>query len=380
VACAAIEHIGPDAAATVPALKELLGKTRHSHLLIQALLALASIGPAAESAAPQIVPLLEMPNDATVPVAAAYALGSIGAKNADAALKRAMTKDNAFLQMIAAWSLAKLHPDNGAAQRTAVEHLTRGLKNSDAGIRTAAAKSLQMLKAPPEMVAPALIALVNDSDPDVQENVISAVASLGESVVPRVAKGLENPQLRVPATRILAQLGPKAAGAVQPLIDAAKDGDPHFRAEINFALAAIGPAAAPAAQMLAEAVGSDDPHIRESALYALREIGPGAKAASAALVKRMQADDSFDAMAAAWALSTIAPSDSTIVPKVLAKLTSGLSSADASTQLESVQALTALGPAAKPAGEALMRLSKDDGDAAVRAAAEAALAKISPGR
>ena len=108
VACAAIEHIGPDAAATVPALTELLGKTRHSQLLIQALLALASIGPAAESAAPQIVPLLEMPNDATVPVAAAYALGSIGAKNADVALRRAASKDNAFLQMIAAWSTRQI--------------------------------------------------------------------------------------------------------------------------------------------------------------------------------------------------------------------------------------------------------------------------------
>ena len=300
LACTAIEQIGPDAAGTVPALTELLGTTRHSHLLIQTLLALASIGPAAESAAPKIVPLLEMPNDKTVPVAAAYALGSIGAKNADDALNRAMIKDNAFLQMIAAWSIAKLHPEDEAAQKAAIEKLTQGLKNSDAGIRTAAAKSLQMLQAPPEKVAPALIALVNDPDPDVQENVINAVAGLGESVVPRAVGALQNPQLRGPAARVLARLGPKAAGAVQPLIDAAKDGDPQFRAEINFALAAIGPAAAPASSMLAESIASDDQNIRESALYALREIGPGAKAASAALVKRMQADNSFDAMAAAW--------------------------------------------------------------------------------
>jgi HEAT repeat protein len=380
VACAAIEHIGPDAAATVPALAELLGKTRHSQLLIQALLALASIGPAAESAAPKILPLLDMPNDATVPVAAAYALGSIGAKNADAALRRAAKKDNAFLQMIAAWSIAKLHPDDEAAQKAAIEKLTQGLKNSDPGIRTAAAKSLQMLKAPPEMVAPALIAMVNDPDPEAQEHAISAVASLGESVVPRAVNALQNPQLRGPAARVLAQLGPKAAGAVQPLIDAAKDGDPQFRAEINFALAAIGAAAAPAAEMLAESVANNDPHIRESALYALREIGPGAKAAGPALVKRMQADDSFDAMAAAWALSRIAPNDSAIAPQVVAKLTSGLFNADARTRHESAEALAAWGPAARPAAQALTRISKDDGDAEVRAAAAATLARISQGR
>ncbi len=365
VACAAIEHIGPEAAATVPALTELLGKTRHSQLLIQALLALASIGPAAESAAPQIVPLLEMPNDATVPVAAAYALGSIGAKNADAALRRAASKDNAFLQMIAAWSIAKLHPDDEAAQGAAIEKLTQGLKNSDAGIRTAAAKSLQMLQAPPDKVAPALIALVNDPDPEAQENAINAVASLGESVVPRTVGALQNPQLRGPAARVLARLGPKAAAAVQPLIAAAKDGDPQFRAEINFALAAIGPAAAPASGILAEAIASDDQHIRESALYALREIGPGAKAASAALVKRMQADNSFDAMAAAWALSKIAANDAAIAPQAVAKLTSGLSSADAQTRHESAQALAAWGPAAKSAAQSLARVSKEDGDAEV---------------
>jgi HEAT repeat protein len=380
VACAAIEHIGPDAAATVPALTELLGKTRHSQLLIQALLALASIGPAAESAAPRIVPLLETPNDATVPVAAAYALGSIGAKNVDDPLRRAMAKDNAFLQMIAAWSIAKLNPDDEAAQEAAIGKLTQGLKNSDAGIRTAAAKSLQMLKAPPEKVAPALIALVNDPDPEAQANAISAVASLGESVVPRAVNALQNPQLRVPAARVLAQLGPKAAGAVQPLIDAAKDGDPHFRAEINFALAAIGAAAAPAAGMLAESVANNDPHIRESALYALREIGPGAKAAGPALVKRMQADDSFDAMASAWALSRIAPTDSAIAPQVVAKLTSGLSNSDAQTRHECAEALAAWGPAARSAAQVLTRVSQNDGDAQVRAAAASALARISQGR
>jgi HEAT repeat protein len=54
VACAAIEQIGPAAAGTVPALTQLLRETKHSHLLIQTLLALASIGPAAQTAAPQI--------------------------------------------------------------------------------------------------------------------------------------------------------------------------------------------------------------------------------------------------------------------------------------------------------------------------------------
>ena len=148
LACAAIEQIGPEAAATVPALTELLGSTKHSQLLIQTLLALASIGPAAQSAAPQIVPLLEHPTDATVPVAAAYALGSIGAVDADAALRAAGTTPNPLLQMVAAWSLAKIHPDDAQLKQQAVERLQAGLKSEDPAIQAAAEKGLNMLEPP----------------------------------------------------------------------------------------------------------------------------------------------------------------------------------------------------------------------------------------
>jgi HEAT repeat protein len=347
-------------------------------LLIQALLALASIGPAAESAAPQIAPLLEMPNDATVPVAAAYALGSIGAKNADEPLRRAMSKDNAFLQMMAAWSLAKLHPGDEPALQLAIQKLTQGLKSEDPALRTAAAKGLQMLQPPPELVAPYLIELVNDPDPEVQENVINAVASLGESVVPRLVRGLQNPELRGTAVRVLTRLGPKAAGAVQPLMEASRTADAPLRAEIHFALAAIGPAAAPATQMLAEAIGSDDQHIRESALYALRQIGPAAQAARAPLLARMQADDSFDALASAWALARIAPGDAAVAAQAVPKLQRGLSAPDEQTRLECAEALATFGPAARSAVPALERSAKEDAAAEVRAAAAAALTRISP--
>lgn len=148
VACAAIEQIGPDAAGTVPALTELLGKTRHSQLLIQDLLALASIGPAAQSASPQIIPLLDHATDATVPVAAAYALGSIGATGADADLQRALKKPNPLLQMVAAWSLAKIHPGDAQLKQQALDKLHEGLKSDDPAIKAAAEKGLKLLEEP----------------------------------------------------------------------------------------------------------------------------------------------------------------------------------------------------------------------------------------
>jgi HEAT repeat protein len=375
LACAAIEHIGPDAAAAVPELTALLGDTKHSHLLIQTLLALASIGPAAQSAAHQIKPLLNSPTDATVPVAAAYALGSISAQDADAELRGALEKDDPYLQMIAAWALAKLHSDDRDAEKLAVEKLTQGLKNENPTIRTAAAKSLQSLQPPPEMIWPALVPLVNDPDPVVQAHVIETIAGLGEFVVPNVSRALQDPKFRGPAIRVLAKLGPKASGAVQALIDAANGANPEIRTEIQLTLAAIGPAAAPATDLLVKSIDSSDAGERESALYALRKIGAGARNSIRPLYRRMQAHDSFDAIAAAWALARIAPDNPQVSQAVLRKLSSALTNSDEHVRLQSAEALVEMGAAAKPAAAALERVAKEDRSAAVRAAAEAALTR-----
>lgn len=152
IAAAAIEQIGPDAKDTVPALVDLLSETKHSQMQIQTLLALGRIGPDAKPAAPQIITLMESTQDATVPVAAAFALGAIGATDADPNLRAALTKDNAFLQMVSAWALAKLHPEDAALKQQALDKLTAGSKSDDEAIRSAAEKGLKSL-APPEKPA-----------------------------------------------------------------------------------------------------------------------------------------------------------------------------------------------------------------------------------
>ncbi|HVT27043.1 MAG TPA: HEAT repeat domain-containing protein [Lacipirellulaceae bacterium] len=376
LACTAIEQIGPPAAKTVPELTELLGKTKHSQLLIQTLLALASIGPAAQPAESAVVPLLDFSTDQTVPVAAAYALGSIGAKNANGALKNALAKNNPFLHMVASWSLAMLNPNDQQLMKNAVDALTRGLANNDPQIRTAAAKGLQKLQPPPEMVGPVILQVASDPDPNVSANIVNAIAGLGESAVPRLIRALQKPKARPLAIRVLTKLGPKAADAVPALIDVAKAPDSDIKEKVNFALAAIGPAAAPASEMLGNDVASNDRRIRESALYALREIGPEAKAAVPALTSKIESDDSFDAMASAWALARIAPKDKTITAKVLPVLVRGLSNDDELTRLNSVQALADLGPAAEKAEPELKKAAHDDKSPAVREAATDALKHV----
>jgi HEAT repeat protein len=315
-----------------------------------------------------------MTTDDTVPVAAAYALGSIGAKDVDEPLQTAAKDEDPFLQMIATWALAKLHPEDEAVSKAAVEKLIDGLKSENVTIRHAAARGLQLLNAPPEMVAPGLVALLDDPNPEIHANATDAIASLGETVVPKLSNALKSPELRVAAAGILAKLGPKAAAAVQPLIEAANIAEPKFRTDIQLALGAIGPDAAPATDMLAKSISSSDAGERESALYALRQIGPGAKAAIPALQKRMAADDSFEADAAAWALARIAPQDTQVAAAVVTKLTQELTDADEQTRLECIEALADMG-AAGQATAALENVATEDSSPLVRAAAEAALKK-----
>ncbi|QDU88012.1 HEAT repeat protein [Pirellulimonas nuda] len=376
LACTVIERIGPDAASTAPSLAKLLGETKHSKLQIQALLAVGSLGPGSKAAEPAVLALLESSDDATVPVAAAYALGAIEAEEADAQLEAALDSENKFLKMMAAWSLAKIHPDDQQAMQRAVKALTAGLTSEDVTLRNAAAKSLQSLGAPAEDVAPALIALAGDKDPEVLANVVDALASLGESIVPRASTALERPEMRSLAVMVLTQLGPKASGAVPALVKALADSNAATKAQIHLALAEIGPAAAPATEALAKSVADKDEFVRRSAIFALRKIGPAAKAAQPALTAGLGNKDPFDAAAAAWALAAISPGDAQVAEKGVPHLIAGLKSENELARLECAEALGVWAKYAKAAVPTLKELAAGDDSYAVRGAAASTLERI----
>ena len=375
LACVAIHEIGPDAAGTVGGLTALLGDTAHSKVLIEALLALASIGPDAKSAAPQIAPLLQAKEDTTIPVVAAYALGSIGAKGQEPALRTALAEKDPFLQMVTAWSLAKLNPDNQADMKEAVGRLIRGLASDDPTVRTTAAHALTLLDAPAEMVAPRLVALANDPDPHVSANVVNALVSLGDRVVPYACRGLQHPERRKLALRVLKKIGPDAKGAVSCLVQALQVDDPGFQSDVQFTLAAIGPAAVPATAALIKALSSKDDRVRHSALYALREIGPGATDARQRLLAELQ-EEKFDALAAAWALARIAPDDKAVANQVFPVLVRGLKSSDHHVRADSAEALVTCKAAGQKAVPILTAIAQKDDDPAMRALAKEALEHI----
>lgn len=376
-ACLALADIGPGAAAAVPSLVKL-EQRQEPEVRLQALVALGQIGPAARSAAPTIVKALESDKHDGVRYAAAYAIGEIGASDPQsrAALAKALDSKDAFLQVVAAWALARVAKGDAKIQTKATQLIVAGLKSDKVEVRRAAARALAEINPPPETTAPLLIQAIHDSDPSVIANAVDAMASLGPKIVPRVANnGLKNKDLRLYAVRILAKIGPDAKEAAPALAEALKGSEGDFRREAQFVLGAFGADAAPAVPELIKSLDSDDEQVRNGAIYALGKIGPAAKAALPSLRRLRESDEAFVRFAATWALVKIDPKNRQVIGAAVTELQKGLSDERPLVRLESAAALGELGAAAKSAVPELNKVAADE-NADVSAAAKRAIEEI----
>lgn len=380
-ACLALGEIGADAKPAVPQLAKLESR-EEPEVRLQALVALGQIGPAAKPAVPQVVKALERDKAEGVRYAAAFALGQIGAgdKQSRAALAAAMKGDDAFLQVVSAWALARVAKDDKKLQEQVTQLILKALSSDKVDVRRVAARALAEINPPPELVAPVLLEAIQDEDQSVIGNAADALASLGTQIVPRLANhGLKNKDLRLYAVRVLAKIGPDAKEAAPALAAALVDAEGDFRREAQFVLGMFGPAAAPAVPELVKSLASDDDQIRNSAIYALGKIGPAAKAASPELRKLHDGDDDFARFAATWALVRIDPKDAKLVAAAVPALIKGLADERPLVRAESAATLGELGAAAQAALPELKKAA-DDADPSVNAAAKQAIEKIDRGK
>jgi HEAT repeat protein len=374
-ACLVLGEVGAPAKGAVAELTKAL-KDKDPEVRLQAAVALAEIGPSSLTAAKELIVVADDP-EAGVRFGAIYALGKLGAKDASTVLEKHVKSESAFLKMISAWALAKIHPDNAEQQASALDLILKSIKDKDPGVRRGAVMALYELKAPPEKVAEVLHAALADGDPAVQANVAEAYASLGAKIAPRAGERLKDKELKGLALMILRRLGPDGAAAVPNLIDALKDEDPGFRKEVAFTLAGVGPAAAKAVPALV-AVAESDADSRAAACYALGRIGPAAKDAAPMLRKNLASEDRMLKFASVWALLQILPEDASIKPTAVPILSAVLENAPHDmVRVQAAVALGDLGAAAKPALPMLKRLL-DDSNPLVRQAAEEATKKIQP--
>ena len=376
-ACLALADIGPAAKAAVPQLVKL-EQHAEPQVRLQAMVALGNIGPAAKSAVPAIVKALQDGKTDGVRYAAAYALGQIGAgdKPSRAALAKAIEDDDPFLQVVAAWALARVAKDDKQIQDKATKLILAGLTADKVEVRRAAARAFAEINPPPEVVAPVLIKAIQDEDEAVIGNAVDALASLGPAIVPRIVKnGLTNKDLQLHAVRCLAKIGPAAKEAAPALAEALKDAEGEYRREVQFVLGMFGADSAPAVPELIKSLASEDDQVRNSAIYALGKIGPAAKDAQPELRKKLTGDDDFARFAATWALVRIDPKDTKLAAAAVPALIKGLSDERPLVRAEAAATLGELGSTAKSALAELKKVA-EDADPNVSAAAKQAIEQI----
>jgi len=381
-ACVVLSDIGPDAQQAVPALVKVVQSNPQPDVCREAVLALAAIGPAAAEAVPVLTHALE-DEDTVLDGAAVYALGAIGpkAKAAEEKVKKLAEDEKSppFLKTVSLWALARMNPEDKQLQREVAPRLVEALKAPDARLRAAAARGLIDLNPDPEIVRPAMQKVMEEATPEALNDMLDALASLGEKAVPRLIKALEAEAVRPKAAAIIARIGPPAKEAVPALIAALADKNPETRNEVLFALAAIGPEAKEAVPAIKEALKDPDMKVCYSACYALGKIGPAAASAKADLAEHLAGDDHFFCMASAWALAQVDPKDPQTAAKSVPVLIQALEEPDPPTRLHAAEALGLLGPLAGDAAAALKKLHGDP-DKAVREAAASALKAVGSGQ
>lgn len=376
-ACLALAQMGPAAKEAVPNVMKVL-EHEDPEVRLQALVTLGEIGPESKPAVEAITTALKSDDFTGVRYAAAFALGQIGVADEAvvSALDEVEASDDPFLKVVAAWALVRLAPDDKALVERSLSTIIAGIESEKVEVRRAAARALSQTEAPPDVVGPLLVKSLQDADPAVAGNAVDALASLGPAIVPRVVKALENKELRLYATHILAQIGTASEETAPALVAALAEADDlEFRRELQYALGSLGSHAADSVPDLAKSLASDDEQVRNSAVFALGRIGPAAKAAVPELRKLLESKDDFTRTSGFWALVRIQPDDKKLGAQAVSVFTKALSSESKIDRIEAADSLGLLGAAAKSSLGALEKAAKDP-EPAVAAAAAAAVKKI----
>lgn len=213
-----------------------------------------------------------------------------------AAMARA-THQLRAMRMTLGGNEAAMTPQDSARRAAAVDALIDALRDQNADVREAAARSLGQLE--DHRATPGLIAAMSDKVPDVRRAAAEALSQLEDkrSTDAYIAALRDSDvEMRRIAVNALGQLeDPKAAPA---LAAALKDGDSEVRAGAASAVAELqDPRAVPA---LRELLNDKDADVRENAVNALSEIRDST--ALEALIGALKSSDPVVRRAAADAL------------------------------------------------------------------------------
>lgn len=314
----------PDIAALVTAL----GQSNDETAMVVVIDQLAEAGQNAKSAIDALVKATAHPSD-RVRWHAARAIGFIG-EDAIANLPTLvglLNDDDPIVVAQSASAIGLIRIDDertdtpakdAALYAATIEPLTKTTVHPDPRARRAALRALLALHASPQAVAPLLAKQLADADPSVVLPVLHTLADMGKAGMPLLLEALKDSGGRYWAAVALAEIGPEAAAAAEPLAALAATGEPEEKLQALLTLAAIGEKATAATPVLIKALESNDSSLRFAAAFALGQI----KAAEAdAALQRAAADaDPFLATVSSWALARIHPDNASLRKEAVKRL------------------------------------------------------------
>jgi HEAT repeat protein len=197
--------------------------------------------------------------------------------------------------------------------------LLRGLKSSNAVIRTKSARALAKLGPTGRELFQALYTATEDSEQAVREAAVQGIGSYGEQGLPVLIRllGHKCKYVRRNVVWAIGKLGTDAAPAVRALCNALKDTDPRTAGGAAQALGAIGRDAADAVAALAETMRGTNVVLCRLASKSLSQIG---LPALPTLVAHLDHHDPFVRGEAAVALGWMGVAAAPAVPALITLL------------------------------------------------------------
>lgn len=399
--------LGEAAAPAVPALIDLL-KSPDIQVAVYAARTLESIGPPAEPAAEALLGAV-FDEHTAVRRAAIEALRAIDPdpEKLEPVLERILLEGEASVIIPALETFAELG-------ERAVPRVRELLKRPDLaywGVVLAGDIGPAAADAVPE-----LIPLLNAPAHELRIKVLIALGEIGPksaAAVPAIVQRLESDEImgaRYAAAFALGNIGAKTEDANRALVDAARGDEQTLKMVSLWALARINPdqqrVVKYAAETLVAGLAADDPQVRRVAARALADFGEHGDVVVPALVALLRDADpevvgnALDALAAIGPtvvdrisnalknpdlrhfatrlLYRLGPEAAEAVPALTEALQEPVEDAnDAVFRVETQMALAAIGPAAAPAVQELIK-SLDFDDSDIRGTACYALGKIGP--
>jgi HEAT repeat protein len=345
--------IAAESGGTGPSIADLVTKLGASADSGARVLVIDEIGALGQPALPALTGLVAAfaDEDSRVRWHAARAVGLIGedARSAIPALVTLLADTDPIVVTQAAAALGHIREDDGRglipeadakAYATAVDPLAKTTVHPDARARRASMRALRRYSMSLADMAPIVSKHLADADPAVVVSALHTLADMDDDAVPLLIEALKDPKSRYWAEVALAEIGPKAAAAVEPLAKAVEVGEAEERLQAILALAAIGEPAAAAAPAIIAVLDSNDATLQMPAAFALGRMK--AAAGDASLAKAVAGEDPFLASVASWARARIHPDDKALVDDALARLRVGLANADAEIRSGSVSGLSDL--------------------------------------